>query len=209
MLRQKPRPGAWRIRSRLLSSWREKLVASPRMKRRSSRRNSPSAWSGLMLGWRQLAFSRSGEALNSMWLISDIQRCILSAIYHSQLGEWILVTILPLIFLNGYISPMWKRKINLAPTPIESNGCSSTMTGVLVLTIWRRHCHILHSKAGTILTLQRFSKYFPLLINGEVHAEPICYVSRPFRMSPLFALYHSRYIIWEKPMSAECAEVSN
>jgi len=83
------------------------------------------------------------------------------------------------------------------------------MTGVPVLTIWRRHYHILHSKAGMILTRQKFPTYCPLPICGEVHAEPIFCVSKQFGTSPLSALYHSSYIIREKRMSAECAEVSN
>jgi len=41
----------------------------------------------------------------------------------------------------------------------------------------------------------KLSTYCPLPINDEVHAEPICYVSKQFRMRPLSALYHSRYII--------------
>jgi hypothetical protein len=83
------------------------------------------------------------------------------------------------------------------------------MTGVPVLTIWWRHYHTLHSKAGTILTWQKFLIYCPLPTCGEVHAEPIFYVSKQLRTSPLSALYHSSYIIREKPMSAECADVSN
>jgi hypothetical protein len=59
------------------------------------------------------------------------------------------------------------------------------------------------------LTLQKFLTYCPLPINCEVHAKPVCYVSIQFRRSPLSALCHSRYIIWGKRMSAECAEVSN
>ena len=72
-----------------------------------------------------------------------------------------------------------------------------------------RHCHILHSKTSTILTQQEFSTFCALSINGEVHAEPICYVAKQFRMSPLSALSHSRYIIEDKCMSTEWAEVSN
>ena len=41
----------------------------------------------------------------------------------------------------------------------------------------------------------KISTYYPLPINGEVHAEPICYVSKQSRTSPLSTLYHSRYII--------------
>jgi len=52
------------------------------------------------------------------------------------------------------------------------------MTGVPVLTTWRRHCHILHSKAGIILPPQNFSTYCPLPINGQVHSKPICHISK-------------------------------
>jgi hypothetical protein len=82
-----------------------------------------------------------------------------------------------------------KRHIDLATKSITFDRCLSKMT------ILRRHCDILHSKAGTIITLQMFSTYCLLLINGEVHAEPICYVSKQSRTSPLSALYHSSYII--------------
>jgi len=41
------------------------------------------------------------------------------------------------------------------------------MTSVLVLTICRRYCLILPFKAGMIVTLQRFSTYYPLPINGR------------------------------------------
>jgi len=90
-----------------------------------------------------------------------------------------------------------------------SDRCLTIMTGVPVLTIWRRHCPILHSKAGMRLTLQKISTYCPLLRYNKVHPDPICYVSKQFRMSPLVMPYCSRYIIWEKHMSAEFAEVSN
>jgi len=43
--RQKPWPGAWLIRSVSLSRWRQRFIASPRMTRSGSRRNSPSVWS--------------------------------------------------------------------------------------------------------------------------------------------------------------------
>jgi len=46
-------------------------------------------------------------------------------------------------------------------------------------------------------------------MNGEVHVESILYVSKQFRTRPLYALYYNGYIIYEKHMSAKCAEVSN
>jgi len=59
------------------------------------------------------------------------------------------------------------------------------------------------------INLAKVSTHCPLLITGEVHAQPICYISKEFRTSPLSALYYSRYIIGEKSMFAECAEVSD
>jgi len=179
------------------------------MNRSDSGKNSPSVWSSLKLSGWQSAFRRSGNPLDNTYYISDIQRCILWAISQSQVGEWVLVTISPLIFLNGYILPTRRRHIDLPTKSITFDTGSSTMTGVPVLPIWRRQYHILHSKAGTKLTRQRFSTYYPLPISGEVHAEPIFYVSKQMRMSPLSALYHSSYIIWETRMSVECAEVLN
>jgi len=209
MLRWKPQPGPWLIQRGSLTSWRVRFMVSPQMNRTGWRRNFQSTWLSLNLGGRQSAFRRSGKPLNSTWSILDIQRCIMWAIYRSQFGESVPVTILPLIFLNGYISPKWKRHIDLGTKSITFDRCSSTMTRVPVLTIWRKHCHILHSKADTILTLQKLSTYCLLPINGEVHAEPIFYVCKQFRIRPLSALDHSKYIIWEKHMSGECAEVSN
>ena len=159
-------------------------MASPQINRSVSRRNSPSAWSSLKFGGRQLAFRLWGKPLNSAKSISDIPRFILWGIYQSQFAEWVPVTISLLRSLNGYVLPMWKRHIDLGTKSITFDRCLSTMTGVLVLTIWRRHCHILHSKAGTMLTLQKFETYCPLPINGKVHAEPICYLSKQFRTSP-------------------------
>ena len=174
-----------------------------------SPKNSPSAWSSFKLGGRQLAFRSSRKPLNSALSILYIQRCILWGISQSQFDEWVQATISPPIFLNGYISAMWKRRIDLPTKSITFNRGSSTMTSVPVLTIWRRHCHILPFKAGTILTLQKFSTYYQLAINGELHAKPIFYASTVVRKSHFSALYHNRYIIWEKLMSMACAEVSN
>jgi len=178
-------------------------MAPPCVNRRSSRRNSPSPWSRLEYGARQLALRRSSEPLNNVRFISDIQSRILSAIDQSQSGEWVLVKISPLRVLKGYISPTWKREIDLATKSIILDRCSSTMTK------WRRHYHILPSKAATTLTLQKFWTDCLPLINGEVHAEHICSVPKQFRTCPLSTLYHSRYNIWEKHMSVECADVSN
>jgi hypothetical protein len=67
------------------------------------------------------------------------------------------------MFLNGYISPIKKRHIDRATKSITFNRCLSIVTGKPALTIWRRHCHILHANAATILTLHKFSNYLPLL----------------------------------------------
>jgi len=208
ILRQKPLPGAWLIWSGSLTRWRERYMASPQIKRSSSRWNSQSTWLSFNLSGTPSAFSCSRKPLNNAWYISDIQWCIWWALYQSQSGEWVQVTILPPIFLNRYISPMWKRHINQPTKSIVFDRCSSTMTGVPVLTIWMSLCHILLSKASTILTLQKFSTFCLILIHSKVHAEPICYVSQQLRTSPLSALYHSRYIIGEHRMSTECS-VSN
>jgi len=45
------------------------------------------------------------------------------------------------------------------------------MTGVPVLTIWRRYGCILPFKAGMIFTLQMFSTYYPVPMDGKIHAE--------------------------------------
>jgi len=102
-----------------------------------------------------------------------------------------------------------KRHIDLPTKSITFNRCSNTMTGVPDLTIWSRHCQILPFKAGTILTLPKFSTNYQLPINGETRAEPIFYASTIVRKSHFSALYHNRYIIREKLMSAACAEASN
>jgi len=46
-------------------------------------------------------------------------------------------------------------------------------------------------------------------MNGKLRAEPIFYASAIVPNSHSSVPYHNRYIIWEKPMSAACTEVSN
>jgi hypothetical protein len=82
------------------------------------------------------------------------------------------------------------------------------MTGVPVLTLWRRHSY-LELEGWYDVDPGNVSTGFPLLINGEVHVAPICYVSNEHKTSPLSTPYHGRYIIWEQPMSVKCAEVPN
>jgi len=62
----------------------------------------------------------------------------------------------PPIFLNSYISAMWKRNIDLPTKSITFDRYSSTMTGVPVSIICRRNSHNLPGKAGTKLTVQWF-----------------------------------------------------
>jgi len=83
------------------------------------------------------------------------------------------------------------------------------MACVPLLTLWWRQCHILHSKAGKILTLQKCFSYCLLPIHSEVLAEPIGYSFKESRMSPISALHHSMYIMFQKHMSSECAAVLN
>jgi hypothetical protein len=119
------------------------------------------------------------------------------------------VTISPLIFEKGYTLPKWKMHIDLATKSITYNRCLSIVTGVQDLTIWRLLWQILHSKAGMILALQKFATYYLLPINSKAHTEPIRNICKQFWSSPISAPDHSRYIIWAKHISAECAAVSN
>jgi len=73
--------------------------------------------------------------------------------------------------------------------------CSCIMTGEPVFTIWRRHGLILPFNDGMILPLQNVATYYQLLINYEIHIEPINYTFCIVRMSPVSAPYHNRYII--------------
>jgi len=152
MLISKSLPGVSLRRSALWISWSEVFTVSLGMTRCDSRRNSPSTWSRLKLGGMQPGFWSYGKQSNRVKYISDIRRCILWAIYQSQFREWVPGTISSLIFLNGHILAMWKRRIDLPTNSSTFNRCSITMTGVPVRTIWRRHCRMFPFKAGTILT---------------------------------------------------------
>jgi len=143
-----------------------------------------------------------------MWSVLHIQTCILWAIYQSQFSEWVVATISPPILLNSYIWAIWTIYLN-QPTKSNTFGrCSSTMTGLLVLTIWKRHSPILPCKASKILTVQNSLTYYLLLINGEILAEPIFYTFSLVWRSNFSDSCQQRYIIWDKVMSAKCAEVS-
>jgi hypothetical protein len=67
----------------------------------------------------------------------------------------------------------------------------------------------MYTKAGTTLILHRCSTYYAVKINGKLLVYLLWYIVKQSWTSPLCALDHSRYIIGEKHMSAECAEASN
>jgi len=58
------------------------------------------------------------------------------------------------------------------------NKFSSLITDVPDWTIWRRHCYILYFKAGKIMSLQRFSVYYRLLISYKLCIEHFFCISR-------------------------------
>jgi len=184
-------------------------MVSLRISRCSSTRNSPSGVVSLMHVVIQSALRSFGKPLRSLLYFSDIQRCILWAIYHTQFSQWIRATISRKIFLNSNISAMLQRHINCPTKLITFDWCSSIMTCTPVFTIWRRYCHILPFKAGTISTLQYLSTYCLLLTNSKLHADHNFYASSIVRTSHFSAMHPNRYIIWEKPLSAVIAEVSN
>jgi len=101
-----------------------------------------------------------------------------------------------------------KRHIDVHRILITFDRGSITITGLPVLTIWKWHSHILLCKADMVLTLQMISTDYLLPIHHKILAELIIYPSRIVRTIHLSAPYHNRYIIWEKLMSTECAEVS-
>jgi len=193
----------------LWTGCRQIFMVSYRMSRCGSRRNSTLACLILKFGGTLLAFRSSGTRSNSMKYILYTHQCMVQAMYHSQFGEWVLATISPQIFLNSFLSAMWKRHINLPTKSITLNWCSSTMTCIPVLTIWRRHCCIFPYNTCTMLTLTRFLTYYPVLTHGEILAEPILCASSIVKKSHFSTTYHNKYIILEKLMSIECAEVSN
>jgi len=80
--------------------------------------------------------------------------------------------------------------------------------GVQVLTVIRKHCHILPIKAGMIVTLQKYAVYYPQPINCEIPAEHIICGCSIIRKSNVFSLWCNRYIIRVEYILTECAEVS-
>jgi len=83
------------------------------------------------------------------------------------------MTILKLRFVNGDMSAVWKRNIDLATQLITLYPYSDIIIRVQISTIWSRHSFSLHFKISIILTLQMISIYVPLLTNIDNHPEPI------------------------------------
>jgi len=201
MVRLKPPPGVSLIWTVLRICYRARFLISLRMSRWVLIKNCPSTWSKLKPKGRQLVFRICGNPSNSVYYILTIQWCIRWAICQCRFGEWVPVTTSPVIFLNGFISAMWKRHMDLQTHTVTLNRCSSKMTGVLVLTICRRHCLILPSKASTILTRHKFSTDYPLPMNSEILPEPTFYASSIVRKSHFSAPDLNLYSIWEKRTS--------
>jgi hypothetical protein len=55
--------------------------------------------------WETISVQALWKPLPDMSYIFDVHKCIWYTICQSQFGEWVPLTILPLIFLNGYLSP--------------------------------------------------------------------------------------------------------
>jgi len=172
-------------------------MVSPWMWKCGSIKHCPSAWLSLKLGEMELEFRSTRNPLNSASSNSNIQGVTLYVVYQPQLGKMILAIFSLLIFQNGYISAMWKRKIDLPTKSITIDRCSRIMTSVPVLTIWRRHCCMLCSRVGTILTVWQFLTYYLLLMNSELQGEHIVEVSTVVWTSHISAQYQSRYAIQE------------
>jgi len=60
-----------------------------------------------------------------------------------------------------------------------------------------------------ILTPEQYSIYSLMVINSKMLTEASFYDSGNVNKSYFLALDYNRYIIWEKLMSPECAEVSD
>lgn len=103
---------------------------------------------------------------------------------------------------------MWKKYIDPQIESMSFHRCSKSATGVMVRTIWRRHRLILTYKGSTISTRQRFLIYYLLLMFGAILTEPIFHTSSLVSRRHFARMDHNRYIIWYKPMSGECADVS-
>jgi len=102
---------------------------------------------------------------------------------------------------------MRKRHTNLPTMSITFDTCSSTVTAVPVLTLWRRHPHIVPCSTNTILTQQSFSTYNPLLINSKILPQTILHTSNNVRKCHPSTPYHNKGSMWEKLMTTECVVV--
>jgi len=139
-------------------------------------------------------------------LISKDMTCEL---YISLFGELVVMTISPQVLLKCYTSAMsmWYR--DFSTMSMTFNRCSCTITSLAVLTLCTRNSRIMPCNTGMISTDGKFATYCLLLRNVEFHSEPIWYTSIIVISSKLSSGYHNRYIICEKHLSMECAEVSN
>jgi len=157
---------------------------------------SPSRWFSIKFVCIQSRLKSFSKPSSSISHISDIQRCILWAIYQSQCSEWILATIYPQIFLKGYISVIWKSYICPPTEPITVARCSNMITCIPVLAIWRRHCGMLPFKAGMIFNLHKLLTLILLLIKGNILAEPIHYTLSNAKKCHPSAPYPTRCMKW-------------
>jgi len=103
--------------------------------------------------------------------------CIQSVIYHSQFRWWVLVTNWRHIIQNSYLSGLCNMYINLPSRSITVDCCSSILTSVLGLTIWRTHFCVLPIKASRILAMLRLSIDCPQIIKVIIHPELLFYVT--------------------------------
>jgi len=83
------------------------------------------------------------------------------------------------------------------------------MSSAPVLTIWRRQYLILNFKDWIILTAQKFSTYYMLLMNSAILAEPPFWTSTFYRKRNFSAPYNTRCINSNQPMPTKCVEVWN
>jgi len=169
------------------------------------------------LSIRMIAFGSWWKAIGVQELAKTIEQCVIHSGY-------------PKMHLVSHISESIRQmgSGNNITTDISDqlhisnvNGASQSTTKVNCILQMLKHndrstgldymeetVSHLPFKAGTRLAPQMFSPYYPLPINSEILVEHIFYASSIVRMSHFSAPYHNRYIIWDKPVSAECAESS-
>jgi len=172
-------------------------------------RNSHGAWGSVKASGRSFEPIKSRIPSNSKYYSLHFQRSIVWATDQSQYDEPVLESISPLILLNSNSSAMWMRDINPPTNWITSHGCSSIIAIVLVMFIRCRHCHVLHSKNGTIFTLPTLSTNNQIPMLCGIHEEPIFSAFSIVRKSYTSTPCHNSFLIWEKHMFVECANVPN